>query len=41
MVLAHPVYPVKFLLIIGVLLIALHGLALFLTTLKKIARGDK
>jgi TRAP-type mannitol/chloroaromatic compound transport system permease small subunit len=41
MVLAHPVYPVKFLLIIGVLLIALHGLALFLATLKKIVRGDK
>jgi TRAP-type mannitol/chloroaromatic compound transport system permease small subunit len=39
--LAHPVYPVKFLLIIGVLLIALHGLALFLATLKKIVRGDK
>jgi TRAP-type mannitol/chloroaromatic compound transport system permease small subunit len=41
MVLAHPVYPVKFLLVIGVLLIALQGLTLFMGSLKQLLRGTK
>jgi TRAP-type mannitol/chloroaromatic compound transport system permease small subunit len=41
MVLAHPVYPVKFLLVVGVLLIALQGLTLFLESLRQLLRGTK
>ncbi len=41
MVLAHPVYPFKFLLLIGSILITLHGVALFVLSLKTFVKGEK
>jgi len=41
MVLAHPVYPFKFLLLIGSILIALHGVALFIISLQTFVKGEK
>lgn len=41
MVLAHPVYPFKFLLLIGSILITLHGVALFIISLQTFVKGEK
>jgi len=41
MVLAHPVYPYKFFLLIGSILIALQGVALFILSLKTFVKGEK
>lgn len=41
MVLAHPVYPVKFLIIIGAALIFLQGFAFFVVSLKTYCKGEK
>jgi TRAP-type mannitol/chloroaromatic compound transport system permease small subunit len=41
MVLAHPVYPVKFILFIGTILIALQGLSLFVQIITNYMKGEK
>jgi TRAP-type mannitol/chloroaromatic compound transport system permease small subunit len=41
MVLAHPVYPFKFLLLVGSILITLHGVALFIISLQTFVKGEK
>jgi TRAP-type mannitol/chloroaromatic compound transport system permease small subunit len=41
MVLAHPVYPYKFFIVVGALFIALQGIAQFLVTLRTLLRGGK
>lgn len=41
MVLAHPIYPVKFLIIIGALLITIHGLALLMQSIKYLSKENK
>lgn len=41
MVLAHPIYPIKFFIIMGALLIALQGISLFLVSLFTFIKGKK
>lgn len=41
MVLAHPVYPIKFLLVLGALLITLQGGAMLLTSLVSLVKGEE
>lgn len=41
MVLAHPIYPVKFMLFVGSILIAVQGLSLFLQTIIKMMKGTE
>ena len=41
MVLAHPIYPIKFLLVVGVVLITLQGLNRLFVALNSLIRGEK
>lgn len=41
MVLAHPVYPVKFILLVGVIVIGLQGLSLMITTIISFIQGEE
>ena len=40
MALAHPIYPVKFILVVGALLITLQALGFFLSTMMSLVKGE-
>jgi TRAP-type mannitol/chloroaromatic compound transport system permease small subunit len=41
MALAHPVYPVKFLLVVGAILITFQGISFFMTTMISLVKGEE
>jgi TRAP-type mannitol/chloroaromatic compound transport system permease small subunit len=41
MALAHPVYPVKFLLVVGAVLITLQAISFFITTVISLVKGEE